>query len=150
MRKRTVIGAGLFALVLAGGSAGTANAAAAPVHHWGPVQSTAGHGGYAKADVWLSDFDSERFTVSGTLYDRDRHSGHCGYVRARFHYVSGGTGWAQGRYTCSSRGGTFKLSSDGEVDRVDVRVCVLNRKRNTLHNCHTDVIKASTVANWPQ
>ncbi|WP_449061700.1 hypothetical protein [Planomonospora algeriensis] len=150
MRKRTVIGAGLFALVLAGGSAGTANAAAAPVHHWGPVQSASGHGGYAKADVWLSDFDSERFVVSGTLYDRDRHSGHCGYVRARFHYVSGGTGWSQVRYTCASKGAAFKLSSDGEVDRVDVRVCLVSYRTNAIFRCHTDAIKASTVAGWPQ
>ncbi|MBG0827218.1 hypothetical protein HS041_05520 [Planomonospora sp. ID67723] len=151
MRKRTVIGGGLLALVLAGGLTGTAQAAAGDrVHHWGPVQSKSGHGGYAKADVWLSDFKSERFVVSGTLYDRDSHSGHCAYMRVRFHYKSGGTGWSQVRYTCSAKGKSFKLSSDGEVTRADVRVCLVSYRTNGIFSCHTDAIKASTVANWPQ
>ncbi|MBB5961056.1 hypothetical protein [Planomonospora venezuelensis] len=151
MRKRTVIGSGLLALVLAGGLTGTAQAAAGDrVHHWGPVQSKSGHGGYAKADVWLSDFRSERFVVSGKLYDRDGHSGHCAYMRVRFHYKSGGTGWSQVRYTCSTKGKSFKLSSDGEVTRADVRVCLVSYRTNGIFSCYTDPIKASTVANWPR
>ncbi|GAA3153854.1 hypothetical protein GCM10010466_50980 [Planomonospora alba] len=152
MRKRTVIGGGLLALVLAGGLTGTAQAAADRVHHWGPVQSEGGHGGHAKADVWLDDFDSERFVVSGKLYDRDRHAGHCAYIRVKFHYVSGGYGWSQGRYTCSSKGAAFTFSSDGEVHRADAKVCVLDRTRSKirLRNCHTDAMKASVVADWPR
>ncbi|GAA3443471.1 hypothetical protein Pve01_64340 [Planomonospora venezuelensis] len=141
----------MLALVLAGGLTGTAQAAAGDrVHHWGPVQSKSGHGGYAKADVWLSDFRSERFVVSGKLYDRDGHSGHCAYMRVRFHYKSGGTGWSQVRYTCSTKGKSFKLSSDGEVTRADVRVCLVSYRTNGIFSCYTDPIKASTVANWPR
>lgn len=126
-----------------------AAAAAGPAHHWGPVRSAAGHAGHARADVWLTDFGAETFVVSGTLHDRDAHPGHCAYIRARFHYTGGGTGWAGPRSTCAP-GGAFRLSSDGEIRRVDVRVCLVNRATRRIAYCHTDPIKAETVANRPR
>ncbi|MCC5578149.1 hypothetical protein IMZ11_21205 [Microtetraspora sp. AC03309] len=149
--RRTARAAGAAALltvVAVGGLTAPAEAAAARLH-WGPVQSKGGHGGYAKADVWITDFSAETFVVSGTLYDRDRHDGHCAYIRARFHYAGGGTGWAQPRSTCAAKS-SFRLSSDGEITRVDVKVCVLDKARRATVNCYVDPIKASTVANWPQ
>ncbi|GGQ12019.1 hypothetical protein [Streptosporangium pseudovulgare] len=125
--------------------------AAAPAgtkYHWGPVRSAAGHSGRAAADVWVSDFSAETFVVSGTLRDRDAHRGHCAYVRARFHYAGGGTGWARPSTTC--RASTpFRLSSDGEITRVDVRVCLLDAGRVPFR-CHADPIKAETIAGWPR
>ncbi|MEN3536342.1 hypothetical protein AAH991_14595 [Microbispora sp. ZYX-F-249] len=164
MSKNLVIGgllAAAFALGLPAASAhaatshtGTAQAAAnraaaAPPIHWGPVQSRSGHHGYAKADVWTTRFTAETFVVSGTLYDRDAHSGHCAYVRARFHYVGGGTGWAPPKTTCASRA-SFRLSSDGRIKRVDVKVCVLDRPRRTTLKCYADAITPAIIANWPQ
>ncbi|MDP9863708.1 MULTISPECIES: hypothetical protein [Streptosporangium] len=135
---------------LADAAASPAAAAAAGVkHHWGPVRSAAGHSGHAAADVWITDFSAETFTVSGTLRDRDPHRNHCAYIRARFHYVGGGTGWAQPRSTCRA-GDTFRLSSDGEVTRVDVKVCVLDRGRRAISYCHVDAIREEVVANWPR
>ncbi|GHH71940.1 hypothetical protein GCM10017673_26220 [Streptosporangium violaceochromogenes] len=124
-------------------------AAAKPAHHWGPVRSATGHAGHARADVWLTDFSAETFVVSGTLHDRDAHPGHCAYIRARFHYTGGGTGWARPRSTCAASG-AFRLSSDGKIRRVDVRVCLVNRTTREVASCHTDPVKAETVANWPR
>ncbi|MFF5210041.1 hypothetical protein [Streptosporangium sp. NPDC000396] len=148
MRKRTVIG-GLLAFVLGVGLPATAEAGVGPVHHWGPVRSAAGHSGHATADVWITDFSAETFVVSGRLRDRDPHPGHCAYIRARFHYSGGGTGWAQPRSTCEASDG-FRLSSDGEITRVDVKVCVLDRSRRTTSHCHVDAIRAEDIANWPR
>ncbi|MEU6430153.1 hypothetical protein ABZ860_30045 [Microbispora sp. NPDC046973] len=154
MRKNLVIG-GLLAFVIAGGlpaasaHASTTTRAAAPLIHWGPVQSRSGHHGYAKADVWITPFTAETFVVSGTLYDRDAHSGHCAYVRARFHYASGGTGWALPKTTCASKK-PIRLSSDGRIKRVDVKVCVYDRSRRTTLNCYADAITPAIIANWPQ
>ncbi|MGI5154342.1 hypothetical protein [Microbispora sp. CA-102843] len=161
MGKNLVIG-GLLAFAIAGSlpaasahatagshTAAAGSRAAAPLIHWGPVQSRSGHRGYAKADVWITRFTAETFVVSGTLYDRDAHGGHCAYVRARFHYVGGGTGWAQPRTTCAS-GSPFRLSSDGQIKRVDVKVCVLDRPRRTTLNCYADAITPAVIANWPQ
>ena len=92
MGKQHVIGA-VLAFVIGAGVPAQAQAAAR--FHWGPVQSSAGHSGYAKADVWITGFSTETFAVSGKLYDRDKHRGHCAYVRARFHYTGGGTGWSR-------------------------------------------------------
>ncbi|MGW5262640.1 hypothetical protein ACWEQG_16825 [Microbispora sp. NPDC004025] len=124
-------------------------AVAAPPIHWGPVRSGSGHHGYAKADVWTTRFTAETFVVSGTLYDRDAHSGHCAYVRARFHYAGGGTGWALPKTTCASRA-SFRLSSDGRIKRVDVKVCVLDGARRTTLKCYADAITPAIIANWPQ
>ncbi|MEV4242709.1 hypothetical protein AB0J63_04785 [Streptosporangium canum] len=168
MRKRSLIG-GLLASVLVAGLPAAADAAVSPAvtatvtagvavgvtapagakHHWGPVRSAAGHSGHAAADVWITDFGAETFAVSGTLRDRDPHRDHCAYIRARFHYVGGGTGWAQPRSTCRPSG-AFRMSSDGEITRVDVRVCVLDRGRRTTSSCHVDVIRAEDIANWPR
>ncbi|MEU7988151.1 hypothetical protein AB0B56_25080 [Streptosporangium canum] len=163
MRKRSLIG-GLLASVLVAGLPAAADAAVSPAakattagvtapagakHHWGPVRSAAGHSGHAAADVWITDFGAETFAVSGTLRDRDPHRDHCAYIRARFHYVGGGTGWAQPRSTCRPSG-AFRMSSDGEIARVDVRVCVLDRGRRTTSSCHVDVIRAEDIANWPR
>lgn len=160
MRKRSLIG-GLLASVLVAGLPAAADAAVSPAakatvtapagakHHWGPVRSAAGHSGHAVADVWITDFGAETFAVSGTLRDRDPHRDHCAYIRARFHYVGGGTGWAQPRSTCRPSG-AFRMSSDGEITRVDVRVCVLDRGRRTASSCHVDVIRAEDIANWPR
>ncbi|MEU8196764.1 hypothetical protein AB0C10_23560 [Microbispora amethystogenes] len=122
--------------------------APAPLH-WGPVRSRAGHRGYATADVWITRFTAETFVVSGSLYDRDAHGGHCAYIRARFHYIGGGTGWALPRTTCASRN-AFRLSSDGRIKRVDVKVCVVDRARRTTLNCHSDAITPGIIAGWPQ
>ncbi|WP_433249361.1 hypothetical protein ACQPYK_02245 [Streptosporangium sp. CA-135522] len=152
MRKRSVIG-GLSAFVLAAALStalpAAAEAAATVRHHWGPVRSATGHSGHAVADVWITDFSAETFTVSGTLRDRDSHPGHCAYIRARFHYTGGGTGWARPRSTCRA-GEAFELSSDGEITRVDVRVCVLDRGTRTASHCHVDAIRAETIADWPR
>ncbi|MEV4180419.1 hypothetical protein AB0J28_03105 [Streptosporangium canum] len=160
MRKRLLIG-GLLSSVLVAGLPTAADAAVSPAakatvtapagakHHWGPVRSAAGHSGHAAADVWITDFGAETFAVSGTLRDRDPHRDHCAYIRARFHYVGGGTGWAQPRSTCRPSG-AFRMSSDGEITRVDVRVCVLDRGRRTTSSCHVDVIRAEDIANWPR
>ncbi|GLW99633.1 hypothetical protein [Microtetraspora sp. NBRC 16547] len=147
---RTARRAGAAALlaVVAGTLAAPADAAAARLH-WGPVQSRSDHGGYATADVWITDFSAETFVVSGTLYDRDGHRDHCAYIRARFHYPGGGTGWARPRTTCAAKS-SFQLSSDGEITRVDVKVCVLDRAQRATLSCYVDPIKAETVANWPR
>ncbi|WP_157530472.1 hypothetical protein [Microtetraspora niveoalba] len=160
---KAVRGAGLAALLAApltiaaavatpaGAAAptGTTASAAAARLHWGPVLSRGGHGGRAEADVWITDFSAERFVVSGTLRDRDGHRDHCAYIRARFHYASGGTGWAWPKTSCAPRS-SFRLSSDGEITRVDVKVCVFDRARRTTLSCYIDPIKAETVANWPR
>ncbi|WP_214103971.1 hypothetical protein [Acrocarpospora catenulata] len=146
MRKTHVIG-GVLALVIGVGVAGPAQAASRI--HWGPVQSSAGHSGYAKADVWITGFKAETFVVSGKLYDRDKHRDHCAYVRARFHYAGGGTGWSQPRVTCSAKS-SFRLSSDGEIKRVDVRVCLYDRGLRKTFKCYADAIKPEIIANWPQ
>ncbi|GAB3150586.1 hypothetical protein [Microbispora hainanensis] len=154
MRKNLAIG-GLLAFVIAGiPPAASAHAAAsarpaAPPIHWGPVQSRSGHHGYAKADVWLTRFTAETFVVSGALYDRDAHGGHCAYVRARFHYAGGGTGWALPKATCAPRK-PIRLSSDGRITRVDVKVCVYDRPRRTTLNCYTDAITPAIIAGWPR
>ncbi|MGW4663046.1 hypothetical protein [Streptosporangium sandarakinum] len=129
-------------------SAVRAVAPAGTKYHWGPVRSAAGHSGHAAADVWVSDFSAETFVVSGTLRDRDAHRGHCAYVRARFHYAGGGTGWARPSTTCRASV-PFRLSSDGEITRVDVRVCLLDAGRVPFR-CHVDPIKAETIAGWPR
>lgn len=112
------------------------------------MQSKAGHGGHAKADVWFTEFGAARFVVSGTLRDRDRHPGHCAYLRVRFHYVGGGTEWTRPRTTCSRTG--FRFSSAGQVHRADVRVCVLDRTRRATLKCHADAIKKSIVDDRPR
>ncbi|MEU6739905.1 hypothetical protein [Streptosporangium sandarakinum] len=129
-------------------SAVRAAAPAGTKYHWGPVRSAAGHSGRAAADVWVSDFSAETFVVSGTLRDRDAHRGHCAYVRARFHYAGGGTGWARPSTTCRASA-PFRLSSDGEITRVDVRVCLLDAGRVPFR-CHVDPVKAETIAAWPR
>ncbi|GAB2444174.1 hypothetical protein [Streptosporangium sandarakinum] len=129
-------------------SAVRAVAPAGTKYHWGPVRSAAGHSGHAAADVWVSDFSAETFVVSGALRDRDAHRGHCAYVRARFHYAGGGTGWARPSTTCRASA-PFRLSSDGEITRVDVRVCLLDAGRVPFR-CHVDPIKAETIAGWPR
>lgn len=133
----------------AAGRTVTARATAAAPIHWGPVQSRSGHRGYAKADVWITPFTAETFVVSGRLYDRDAHGGHCAYVRARFHYVGGGTGWALPKTTCAPKK-TIRLSSDGQIKRVDVKVCVYDRARRTTLNCYADAITPAIIANWPR
>ncbi len=149
MRKNLVIG-GLLAFVIAGSlPAAPAGAATASLIHWGPVQSRSGHHGYAKADVWITRFTAETFVVSGTLYDRDAHGEHCAYVRARFHYAGGGTGWAPPKTTCAPKK-PIRLSSDGRITRVDVKVCVYDRARRTTLNCYADAITPAVIANWPQ
>ncbi|MFI6815874.1 hypothetical protein ACIBG7_25950 [Nonomuraea sp. NPDC050328] len=146
MRTNLVLGA-TVALLL--GAALPAPASAAAGVHWGPVQSAGGHGGYAKADVWISDFSAETFQVYGKLYDRDPHRDHCATVRARFHYAGGGTGWSRAKSTCSPSG-SFRLSSDGEIKRVDVRVCVYDTARRATLKCHHDAITPEIIAGWPQ
>ncbi|MGI5268696.1 hypothetical protein ACQEUU_06060 [Nonomuraea sp. CA-218870] len=146
MRKTPVIGA-VLAFTIAASVPVPAQAAAGI--HWGPVASAAGHSGKARADVWISDFGAETFVVRGKLYDRDAHAGHCAYVRARFHYAGGGTGWSRPSTTCAARK-SFRLSSDGEIKRVDVRVCLYDRATRKTFRCHADAIKPEIIANWPQ
>lgn len=147
MRKTHVIS--VLALVAAAAGLTAAPAQAAADIHWGPVQSKAGHSGYAKADVWITDFTRETFVVRGKLYDRDRHAGHCAQVRARFHYAGGGYGWSRPRTTCAPKA-SFRLSSDGEIKRVDVWVCLYDKATRKTFTCHADAIKPSIIANWPQ
>ncbi|MFG1941384.1 hypothetical protein [Nonomuraea sp. NPDC048826] len=146
MRKTHVIGAALAFVIVAGLPA---PAQAAAGIHWGPVASAKGHSGQAKADVWITGFSAQTFVVRGRLYDRDAHPGHCAYVRARFHYAGGGTGWSRPGTTCSARK-SFRLSSDGEIKRVDVRVCLYDRGARKTFKCHADAIKPEIIANWPQ
>ncbi|MBB3727466.1 hypothetical protein [Nonomuraea dietziae] len=148
MGKTHVIG-GVLALVIGTGVPAAAQAAVASPIHWGPVTSSAGHSGHAKADVWITDFSAETFTVHGTLHDRDRHRGHCASIRARFHYVGGGTGWSWPRSTCSAKS-PFRLTSDGEIKRVDVRVCLYDLASRTTFTCHADAITPEIIANWPR
>jgi hypothetical protein len=148
MGKKHVIGV-VLAFVLGAGVPASAEAAATARIHWGPVRSSAGHSGHAKADVWITGFSAETFTVSGTLHDRDRHRGHCAYIRARFHYTGGGTGWSQPSSTCSAKR-SFRLTSDGEINRVDVKVCLYQTGSRKTFRCHVDAIKPEIIANWPQ
>ncbi|MET9338396.1 hypothetical protein [Nonomuraea sp. NPDC003804] len=148
MRKTHVIG-GLLAFVIGAGVPASAQAAATSPIHWGPVRSAAGHSGHAEADVWITDFSAETFAVYGKLDDRDSHRGHCASIRARFHYVGGGTGWSLPRSTCSAKS-SFQLTSDGEIDRVDVRVCLHDLGLRKTFRCHVDAIKPEIIANWPQ
>ncbi|MFD0889729.1 hypothetical protein ACFQ08_34760 [Streptosporangium algeriense] len=112
----------------------------------GPVRSSAAHGGYAKATVRITSFGAETFKVYGTLYDRDPHRGHCAYIRARFHYMGGGTGWARPRGTCAPSG-RYELSSDGEIKRVDIKICVYDRRTRSLGHCRVDSIRNEDLAN---
>lgn len=147
MGKRHVIGVALACLLGAGVPAPAA--AAASGIHWGPITSSAGHSGHARADVWITDFGAETFTVYGKLHDRDAHPGHCAYTRARFHYAGGGTGWSRPRSTCSAKS-SFRLTSDGQIRRVDVHVCLYDRGRRKPFRCHFDAVKPEIIANWPR
>ncbi|WP_431897156.1 hypothetical protein [Nonomuraea sp. bgisy101] len=148
MRKTHVIG-GVLALVIGAGVPAPAHADTASRIHWGPVRSSAGHAGHAEADVWITDFGAETFAVYGRLHDRDTHRGHCAYARARFHYVGGGTGWSRPRSTCSAES-SFRLTSDGQINRVDVKVCLYDTRLRKAFTCHVDAIKPEIIANWPQ
>ncbi|GGO79325.1 hypothetical protein [Nonomuraea cavernae] len=148
MRKTLVI-SGVLAFVIGAAVPASAQAASASRIHWGPVTSSAGHSGQARADVWITDFSAETFAVYGKLYDRDAHRGHCAYLRARFHYVGGGTGWSRPRTTCSAKS-PFRLTSDGQIRRVDVKVCLYDSHRRKTVWCHADAIKPEIIANWPQ
>ncbi|MEU4547142.1 hypothetical protein [Nonomuraea dietziae] len=148
MGKTHVIG-GVLAFVIGVGVPASAQASAASPIHWGPVTSSAGHSGHARADVWITDFSAETFTVHGTLHDRDTHRGHCASIRARFHYVGGGTGWSLPRSTCSAKS-SFRLTSDGEIKRVDVRVCLYDLRLRKTFTCHADAITPEIIANWPR
>ncbi|WP_062347746.1 hypothetical protein [Herbidospora yilanensis] len=135
--KKTLIAAGLTALALAAGSP----AEAAAGIHWGPVNSTNGR---AQADVRITPFTAETFVVYGKL--RDRSPSHCAYIRARFHYTGGGTGWSRAKTTCSSA--SFRLGSDGQIRRVDVKVCLYAAKKTS--RCYVEKITPEIIANWPQ
>lgn len=148
MGKTHVIG-GVLAFVIGAGVPASAQAATAARIHWGPVKSSAGHSGYANADVWITDFRAETFAVYGKLDDRDTHRGHCAYARARFHYVGGGTGWSRPSSTCSAKS-SFRLTSDGEINQVDVKVCLYDLGLRKAFKCHVDAIKPEIIANWPQ
>ncbi|GAA0442399.1 hypothetical protein GCM10010160_81620 [Acrocarpospora corrugata] len=148
MRKTHLIG-GTLAFVISAAIPAPAQASATSPIHWGPVKSSAGHSGHAKADIWITDFTTEPFAVYGKLYDRDTHRSHCAYIRARFHYVGGGAGWSQPRSTCSAKS-SFRLTSAGKTNQVDVKVCLYNLSPRKTFKCHTDAIKPEIIANWPQ
>ncbi|WP_157521614.1 hypothetical protein [Herbidospora cretacea] len=135
--RKTLTAFGLAALVITAPSP----AGAAAGIHWGPVESTNGR---ASADVWITPFTAETFVVYGKL--RDRAPSHCAYIRARFHYAGGGTGWSRVRATCSTA--AFRLSSDGRIRRADVKVCLYKAK--TTSRCYTEKITPEIIAGWPQ
>ncbi|WP_157518768.1 hypothetical protein [Herbidospora mongoliensis] len=135
--RKTLIALGLAASVVAA----QAPAGATTGIHWGPVESTNGR---AAADVWITPFKAETFVVYGKL--RDRAPAHCAYIRARFHYTGGGTGWSRAKTTCSTA--SFKLSSDGRIKRADVKVCL--SKGRTTSRCYTEKITPEIIAGWPQ
>lgn len=56
-------------------------------------------------------------------------------------------GWSRPNSTCSAKK-SFRLSSDGEINRVDVKVCLYHARK--AFSCHADVIKPEIIANWPQ
>ncbi|MFC3979770.1 hypothetical protein [Streptosporangium jomthongense] len=141
MRRTFFAGAVLVAL-----AAGPVTALpAAADYRLGSVRTSAGHGGYAKATVRITSFGAETFKVYGTLYDRDPHRDHCAYIRARFHYTGGGTGWAQPRVTCAPSG-SYRLGSDGEITRVDIKICLYDRRTRSLGYCRVDSIRNEDLA----
>ncbi|MEV7008709.1 hypothetical protein [Streptosporangium sp. NPDC051022] len=147
MRRTFLAGAILAALVTSVSPAVTALPASANTdYHLGPVRSSGAHSGYAKATVTITSFSAETFKVYGTLYDRDPHRDHCAYIRARFHYMGGGTGWAQPRRSCAP-GHSYKLSSDGQIKRVDIKICVYDRRWRSLSYCQVDTIRDEDLAN---
>ncbi|WP_459799975.1 hypothetical protein [Herbidospora sp. RD11066] len=135
--RKTLITLGLAALALVA----PAPAQAAAGIHWGPVESTNGR---VAADVWITPFKAQTFVVYGKL--RDKAPGYCAYIRTRFHYTGGGTGWSRAKTTCSTA--SFRQSSDGSIKRADVKVCLYRAK--TISRCYTEKITPEIIANWPQ
>ncbi|GAA3108570.1 hypothetical protein GCM10017600_10560 [Streptosporangium carneum] len=124
----------------------SASASTSADHRLGSIRSSAAHGGYARATITVTGFSAETFSVYGTLYDRDGHRDHCAYIRARFHYSGGGTGWAQPRWFCVPSH-VYDLTSDGEIRRVDVKICVYDRKRRSISHCRVETIRDEDLAN---
>ena len=86
---RTAVRGVLLAAVFVMGLPAAAQAAERPSpfpFHWGKIKSASGHSGYAQADAWVTAFNEKHFQTYGSLYDRDRHAGHCASVQAKFHY----------------------------------------------------------------
>nr|WP_055500978.1 hypothetical protein [Nonomuraea pusilla] len=147
-----------WALVLAGALVtGAPTAARAAVHtaagdrayDMGTISSSSGHVGRATARVWISSFSEKHFQVYGSLHDRDRHPGHCASIRARFHYLGGGTGWSPARRHCASYGkgrAGYLFESRSAIRRVDVRICVADGLRGPTSYCRTLTVRDEDVA----
>lgn len=115
---------------------------------WGTITSSRAHSGRAVARVWVTSFSAKPFQVYGRLYDRDRHSGHCAYIRARFHYFEGGASWSPSRRFCASGGGrtSYRFAANGEVRRVEIKLCVAGGRRGPVTHCRTETIRDEDLA----
>ncbi|GAA2849953.1 hypothetical protein GCM10010517_07400 [Streptosporangium fragile] len=134
--------------VLVLGLPAAAHATAQDDYYLGTVRSASGHSGYAKAHLWVTPFNEEYFTAYGRIYDRDRHPGHCAWVRAKFHYRKGGSAWSPVRWSCASSGYRgFLFETRGAVRRVDLKVCVYQPKRNALSHCRVGTTRDEDLAN---
>ncbi|GIH78121.1 hypothetical protein [Planobispora longispora] len=137
---------------LTGAAAGTAQDGRAErdkEYDWGTIRSARDHSGHAKARVWVTGFGERRFQVYGRLYDLDRHPDHCASIRARFHYVKGGTGWSPYRRYCASSRSDYAgylLESRGLITRVDLRICLSDGLKGRTSYCRTETVRNEDFA----
>ncbi|MEU0486584.1 hypothetical protein ABZ260_46395 [Streptosporangium sp. NPDC006013] len=145
---RRIVRGALLATALVLGLPTAASATAQGDFYLGTVRSGSGHSGYAKAQLWVTGFNQSHFTAYGKIYDRDRHPGHCAWVRARFHYQKGGPSWSPARWSCASSGSKgYLFKTKGQVKWIDLKVCVYQPKRNALSHCRIETIRDEDLAN---
>ncbi|MFC4060677.1 hypothetical protein ACFOWE_20435 [Planomonospora corallina] len=116
--------------------------------HWGKIRSASGHSGHARVDAWVTAFNEKHFQTYGSLYDRDRHAGHCASVQARFHYSDsrGGTGRSKPRRACGPEKKGFLFESARPVKWLDLKVCVYRPAGGTVAHCRTERIRDEDFA----
>ncbi|GII04876.1 hypothetical protein [Planobispora takensis] len=146
----TGLPAALSTTAPAAAEAGTGAAArTAGDYDLGTIRSSRKHSGHAKAKLWITSFSEKHFQAYGSLYDLDRHPGHCASIRAEFHYLKGGSGRSPERRFCASYGRSrtgYLLESRGEIRRVDLRICVADGRRGPVSHCRTETIRDEDLA----
>ncbi|MEV0975182.1 hypothetical protein [Microtetraspora glauca] len=139
MRKVLQVIVPTVVLVL-GLPAGASATAREDDRYLGMMRSASGHSGYAQTKVWDTGTDGRDYAVYGRIYDRDRHSGHCGWVRARFHFRKGGSAWSPARWTCASAYKGFLFEAGRDVKGADLKICIYQPKRRATSYCRTESI----------
>ncbi|GIH96844.1 hypothetical protein ACFFMN_36425 [Planobispora siamensis] len=126
-----------------------AAAQAARDYDLGTIRSSRKHSGHAKAKLWITSFSEKHFQAYGSLYDLDRHPGHCASIRATFHYLEGGAGRSPERRFCASHGRSrvgYLFESKGEIRSVDLRICVADGRRGPVSHCRTETVRDEDLA----